>query len=484
MENKNMNEEEKMSFAGKMKASFSGRKLKSGAYVSLVSVVVVVILLVANMLVSSLKIEPDLSSQGMYTLTDDTKNLVKGLKDDITVYYIAPSGGELDLFKKIITKYDNLSDKISVVYKDPVLYPTFTKDYTDEKVSDNSLIVVNNTNGRSKYVPYNDMIVQETNYQTYETNTTGVDVEGELTSAIQYVTTEDLPAMYVMEGHGETAPGALFKETISKMNVNLETINTQTAESIPADCKLLYINAPTVDFSENEAKIIKDYLNNGGNIIATVNDKTNSLNNYKAILDYYGIEVLDGMVIEGNSNNHLSQSPALLIPNLGSSDIVTKARSANIPVVMVQAMGLKQADTKRSSLQLETIMTTSDAAYSKVNIKNSLEKEDGDTEGPFDLGILATDTYNGADSHLVVYSTLYTFDETALTYENTSLLSGTVSKLVGEGQALSIPTKTLGEEVIYPNAQEVIIWAIVIILLLPASILVTGIMVTLKRRKK
>ncbi len=484
MDNMNKNEEEKMSFLGKIKASFSGRKLKSGAYVSLVSVVVIVILLVLNMLVSSLKIEVDLSSQNMYTLTDDTKNLVKGLKDDITVYYMAPTGGELDLFKKIITKYDNLSDKVNVEYKDPVLYPTFAKDYTDEEVGNNSLIVVNHTNGRSKYVPYNDMIVQETDYQTYQTNTTGVDVEGELTSAIQYVTTEDLPIMYVMEGHGETAPGAVFKETIAKMNVKLETINTQKAERIPEDCKLLYINAPTVDFSDNEAKSIKDYLNNGGNIVATVNDKTNSLKNYKDIINYYGIEVQDGMIVEGNANNHISGNPILLIPNLEASDIVTGARSANVPVVMFQAMGLKQAETKRSTLQLESILTTSDTAYSKLNVKNSVEKESGDIEGPFDLGIMATDTYNGADSHLIVYSTLYTFDETALTYENASVLNGTVKKLAGEGAALSIPTKTLDEGNIYPTAKQVIIWVIIIIFLVPVSILATGIAVTLKRRKK
>lgn len=484
MDNMNRNEEEKKSFLGRIKASFSGRNLKSGAYVSLVSVVVVVILLVANMLVSSLKIEIDLSSQNMYTLTAATKNLVKDLKDDITVYYMVQTGGELELFKKIVTKYETLSDKITVEYKDPMLYPTFAKDYTDQDVTNNSIIVVNHTNGRSKYIPYSDMIVQEVNYQTYTTNTTGVDVEGELTSAIQYVTTENLPVMYVVEGHGETAPGEVFKETVAKMNVKLETINTPTAESIPEDCELLYINAPTIDFTDSEAETIKDYLSNGGNIIATVNNKTNSLKNYRDIINYYGIEVQDGMIVEGSASNRISGNPILLIPNLGTSDIVTSARSSNIPVVMFQAMGLKQAETTRSSLTLETIMTTSDEAYSKLNVNNTVEKESGDTEGPFDLGILATDSYKGVESNLIVYSTLYTFDETALSYENTSLLSGTVSKLVGEGSTLSIPTRTLGEENIYPTAREVIIWIIITMFLVPASILASGIVVTLKRRKK
>lgn len=484
MDNMNRNDEEKKSFLGRIKASFSGRNLKSGAYVSLISVVVVVILLVANMLVSSLKIEIDLSSQNMYTLTEDTKKLVKDLKDDITVYYMVQTGGELELFKKIVTKYETLSDKITVVYKDPMLYPTFAKDYTDKDVTNNSIIVVNNTNGRSKYIPYSDMIVQEVNYQTYTTNTTGVDVEGELTSAIQYVTTENLPVMYVVEGHGETAPGDIFKETIAKMNVKLEMINTQTADSIPEDCELLYINAPTIDFTDPEAKIIKDYLINGGNAIVTVNNKTNSLKNYKDIINYYGIEVQDGMIVEGSANNRISGNPILLIPNLGTNDIASGARSSNIPVVMFQAMGLKQAETKRSSLALEAIMTTSDAAYSKLNVNATVEKEKGDAQGPFDLGIIATDSYKGVTSKLIVYSTLYTFDETALSYENTSLLSGSVRELVGEGEALSIPTKTLSEGYIYPTAKEVIVWIIVIMFLVPASILTSGIVVTLKRRKK
>ena len=41
------------------------------------------------------------------------------------------------------------------------------------------------------------------NYQTYQYETTGFDGEGQVTSAISYVTTDSLPVMYTITGHEE-----------------------------------------------------------------------------------------------------------------------------------------------------------------------------------------------------------------------------------------------------------------------------------------
>ena len=485
MKNNNGNDQEKVNLVGQIKGSFSGRKFRNGAYVTMVSAVVIVMVLVVNMLVSKMNIEVDLSSQNMYTLTKETKQLVSGIKDDITIYYMVQSGSEQEMFKKVIEKYDSLSDKIKVEYKDPVLYPTFASTYTDENVNENSLIVVDNTNGKSKYVDYNDMIVQEMDYQTYQTNTTGIDVEGEVTSALQYVTSESTGKIYEVEGHGETAAGTTFKELITKMNLTLESIKTVTVESIPEDCDILYINSPTTDFKPEEAQMIKDYLSAGGNVMATVNYQTTGLTNYLSVLDYYGIEEIDGMVVEGNKNMFSSNNPTYLLPEVKSHDITTKASTSDIPVFMPQCSGVVTSDTTRSSLTIEPLLTTSESSYSKTNLQAStMEKEDGDVNGPFNVGILATDTYNNVTSHLVVYSSLYTFDDSVLTWGNSALLTGTVGYFVGDTGAISIPTKSLEEASVHPNSQDVFLWAAVIIVLVPVAVLAAGIWVSLRRRKK
>jgi ABC-2 type transport system permease protein len=477
---------ETVSFFGKIKASFSGRKFRGRMYITAVTAVVFVIILVLNMFITKLNIQVDLSSQKMYTLTKDTKELVSNVTDDITIYYLAQTGNELELFKRVAEKYDGLSGNITLEYKDPVLYPTFAKEYTEEEVTENSLIVVNNSNGRSKYIDYKDMLVQEMDYNTYSTNTTGVDVEGELTSAIQFVTTAELPVMYVVEGHGETKIGSGFEEAVGKMNVSVEKLKTISAKSIPEDCGILYLNAPTTDFTTEETAMIKDYLAAGGSMLATVSYQSTGLSNYVSILEYYGLEIVDGIVFEGNMDMLYSNNPMYLLPQLVSHDITSKAKGSNIPVIMPQSLVVKAADTKRSSITISPLLESSEDSYAK-NPKNitTVEKQTGDIEGPFSVGIAARDAYNGTETKLVVFTSEFTFDDSTLGYANLDLLSGTVSYLAGANvSTLSIPTKSVSAEYIYPSQAQALAWGSIIIILIPAAILAFGIFVSLRRRKK
>lgn len=474
------------SFIGKIKASFSGRKFRSGAYVSLISAIVVIIVLVANLIISKVDLKVDLSTHNMYTLSDETKQMISNLKDDITIYYMTETGSESPVIKKIAEKYDSLSNHITVVSKDPVLYPKFSAQYVEDKVTPDSFIVVNNSTGRAKYIDYSEMLIQTLNTQTYENETTGIDVEGKITSAILYVTNPDIPVMYVVQGHGETEIGDVFKTSMDKQNVKVETISTLTQGSIPADCNILFINSPTADLSADETAMIKDYMTAGGNAIIALDYKAEGLTNFKSLLDYYGIEPINGIIFEGDTNMHLPNNPHFLVPQILSHDITQHAIDKKVFVISAVASGLNISNTKRSSLTIDPLLSTSASAYSKVNINSAtVSKEDGDINGPFYVGLLATDTYQNVTSHMAVYTSGLFFDDSAIEkYGNGDILTGTVGYLSGQATALSIPTKSLAQARLNVTQQQGIIWGAVAIFIIPFLILVTGIIVTLKRRKR
>lgn len=126
-------------------------------------------------------------------------------------------GSEDDTIEKLLEHYDELSDHIKVETKDPDLYPKFTSQYTDQTVAANSVIVV--CGDKSKVVSNSDMWETSTNYQTYQTQTTGFDGEGQITSAITYVTSENNPKVYWVTGHGEASESNLstnFSDAINK----------------------------------------------------------------------------------------------------------------------------------------------------------------------------------------------------------------------------------------------------------------------------
>ena len=80
----------------------------------------------------------------------------------------------------------------------------------------------------------------------------GYDAEGQLTSAIQYVTMDstELPVIYQVSGHGETALSGGFTEAIEKANITLSDLALLKEDAVPEDAAALIINGPTTDFSE------------------------------------------------------------------------------------------------------------------------------------------------------------------------------------------------------------------------------------------
>lgn len=243
----------------------NGKYLRNGSYSVMISAIFIVIVIVINMIVGSLPskyTEFDVSSQKLYSIGDETKSYLKKLDKDITIYQVVQSGSEDETLKKLLEKYAEESSHIKVEAKDPVVNPKFTSQYTNDEVSANSLIVV--CGDRSKVVSYDTIYQSSMDYNTYSYTTTGFDGEGQIDSAISYVTSENLPILYTLDGHGEKELDSTLKEDIEKANIDIQSLNLLTEEKVPDDAACLLINAPTSDISETEKDAVIEYLENGG----------------------------------------------------------------------------------------------------------------------------------------------------------------------------------------------------------------------------
>ncbi len=482
----NNQENEKTGVFSNIKSSFSGRKFRSGAYASLITAILLVMLLVINLIMTRTDLKIDLSTQNFYTLTEPTVKLVKGIDDDITIYYLVETGKETELFRRIAGKYASLSSHIEVVQKDPLLYPKFASQYVEDEVAPNSFLVVNKSDGRARYIAYEELLVREFSYDTFDYKTTGIDVEGKLTSALQYVSTEDVPVLYRTTGHTEKEIGEIFSSVMEKQNVTVKTTPTLTISSIPEDCDVLLINSPESDFSEDEITMIKDYMTGGGNVVLVVDYMAGNLPNLKAFLEYYGVEMKKGIVFEGDSNKHAQNTPHYLVPDILSHEITAGAIENGRYIIMPVSSGLQIIDNTRSSLTVKPLLKTSDKAYSKVGENwTTNDKEAGDIDGPFYLGLVATDTFKGVSSNLVVYSAEFIFDDASIqSFGNYDALTGTVNYLAGDAAPVSVRTRSLIPEALRLTQKQTNAWGAVVIFILPLFILSAGAVVCLRRRKR
>ena len=112
--------------------------------------------------------------------------------------------------------------------------------YTEESLSNNSIIVTSAK--RSQIIDY-------ANIATY----TAFNGEDYLTSAIKYVTSESLPVLYALEGHGEKKADDSLVAAFNKAGIELKSLNLLSSGSIPEDTECIFIYAPETDLTANEA---------------------------------------------------------------------------------------------------------------------------------------------------------------------------------------------------------------------------------------
>lgn len=471
----------------RIRKSFTSRQFQSGAYSTFITVLVIAIVVVINLMFSKLDLSTDLSKGSLFTLSKDTKEVLKKNDKKITLNYMVTSGNEMDYIENVLEQYAKASNKISIHKVDPVVNPAFaSKNNITDEVSLNDVIVVNEETGSSKYVSAGEMYYsQNTGYNAYSQGNYYLDVEGQITSAIQGVLAETKTKMYVVSGHGEQPIADTISSAYSKLNIDTEDLALLTATAIPEDCDILYFNGPTSDLTDHEKTMVLEYLKGGGDAIINMEYSAQSPKqpNLEEILEYYGIQSTQGIVCETSGNYYYY--PNYIVPTPGSSELVSKL---NGYFIVPNAIRLDTMSEIRSSLKLEELMTTSEGSYLKLDPSSgSSEKESGDIDGPFAAGITATEAVGDEETKLVVFASADIFVEEYVStnkLENGDLIKLAVgSMLQTDVQKVAIDAKSLDYSYISLSIPTQMVWAAVLIILLPLAILIFGFVIWMMRRR-
>ena len=466
---------------GRIKRSFTSRQFKSGAYSSVITVIVIALVVVVNMVFNKLDLSTDLTSDSLFTLTKDSQKVLKDVKDDITIYYMVTKGEEQDYIKRVIKQYNKVSDHIKVVTKDPVVYPNFSRKYVDDAVSDNDVIVVDETTGAAKYVSSDEMLYSDQySYYTSGSSEQYLDVEGQITSAIQNVLSTDKKKIYVVTGHDEQSISDSLSKTLEKMNVDVQDISLVTQKKVPDDCSLLIEYGPQSDLRDSEKTVIMDYLKKGGTAILMPGYVEKETPNIDEILDYYGMSIQKGVIYEGvgHYENYLNW----IVPTINTdADVMSKFDDKDYVVIgSSQSIKEQKASSLRNSLKLTDILTTSkQSLLKKDQSSQNTDKEKGDLSGPFTTGVYAEETVDDGTTKLTVIATNEVQDD---------LMQNVISGMLGDSKDgttnTSIEAKSLSYSTITMSAGSAIVWSVVLVILVPLALLLTGFAIWFTRRRK
>lgn len=448
-------------------------------------------------------------SGGRYDISKETEDFLKGLEKEVTLSVINADekNPQMDIF---LEKYAAMSDKVTLEYLKsdataallsekgygeydsasftPYSLVISSGDYT-EVIDYYSLFYYSNSEigfeniSYSEYSYYMSAFAQDEQYSEYLNSlmySSSVYFYGDtfISRAVDYVARDIIPHVYLVSGKGasDTKTG-IFAQVLSSMGYGYGVFDI-SEEAIPADASAIVINNPTEDYTDAQTAVVLDYLKNGGRLIFVGGDKTSQMPNLMSIAEYYGISQTSELINFDKPAATEGEEPTkttTFIPMLNTDhDIFANINSNYIPVVSA-ANPIQISASLRPAQIVTPILTTEDKAYTtdpeqkgvfNVGVCVEEETENGNTRV---VWLSGGGSYNSQSSGIGTIAVLvYSMDWVDIHYE---------SSITELNSALYTPPYLAVE------SGKVLSIASVTIFIIPVVIILSGVLVILKRKR-
>lgn len=468
----------------KIKKLFQSNDSKRGSYTLAMTSIVIAIVIVFNMIVNLIpenKRQFDISSTNIYEISSKSKKIINKVDHDVTFYVLAEKSSTDKRIKTFINKYASLSDKIHIKWIDPVLHPSALTKYGAEE---NNIVISCKKTNRTTTVSFDDILVSSASYYSTSSSASSFDGDGQLTSALNYVTSDKEYKAYYTSGHGESSLSSEVTSLLTKSRVSTSDLLLMTATSIPDDCDLLIIDGATSDFTKDEVKLLSSYLKKGGKVVTLLAQTNKSMKNLYGLLKDYGLTVQSGYIAD--TERSYQGNYYYLIPNLSVSGDMASGISSN-SVMMINSKGMTQSTPVRDSISTDAFMTTSSNGYAVTEKKQ--------TQGTYVLGATSTESVKvknskgkkvTKESRLTVYGSNMLIDEQITSsfssLENLTLFTNSVTASLDNADNVSISPKSL--EVSYNTITHPGPFSILVVFVIPVGLIIGGFIVWFRRRRR
>ncbi len=461
------------------------RSLRSLA-IALAAVVLCVAVNIAVSFIPSRYTKIDTSVDSYLTLSEQSQQILSSLETDITLYWLVTTGSENETLGLLLERYADESSHIRVEKIDLTLNPEFGQQYTTKTIFENSVIV--DGGDKSEYVSYYRIYnYDDSDYLSTGSFTITFEGENRLTNAIHYVSSDSVPTVYQLIGHGESELGDAFETALADENLVLQELNLLTASAVPDDCACLLVCNPTTDLSAEDTEKVRTYLDAGGTMLLLTNNvEEDALPNLRGLIrEDYGIDVTGGIVLEAAADYYVAY-PYYLLPEIHSHTITDPLINSGYFAIVPFAQPMVMYGTPPSGVTITSLLTTTDESYARADgfDLGTLTREDDDLAGPFTVGAAIEST---ARTKIVWIPSYYILNETVdeqVSGGNTNLLLNALSWMCDQPEAISIRARLVAEDYFTVSAGVARNFSLGLIGLIPITFLAVGGVVWMRRRRR
>jgi ABC-type uncharacterized transport system involved in gliding motility auxiliary subunit len=365
----------------------SGRQARFGS-LAIASILVVLGILVAiNYLANQHNKRWDLTAAKQYTLSDQSKKILQGLKKPVNVTVFARTE-DFERFRQRLAEYEYVTKNFKVEYIDPEKRPTLA-----ERLKENALgTIVFEYDGRVQRVTS--------------------DAEQDVTNGLIKVIQGQQPKVYFIQGHGERdiaasdGPGySGIVEELKGDNFAAEPL-VLLQQDVPADAAVLVIAGPKTDLLPPEIDKLKAFLAKGGKLLALVDPPQSAdappLANLIGMLKEWAVDVGTNAVLDPMSRLRGAEPD---VPVAAQYPFHAITNTMRFLTAYPGARSVKPVENAPAGRTATTFIQSGRNSWAESDLTLLMTKgqaqpnfDKGDVQGPISLGVAVTAGVEGANS--------------------------------------------------------------------------------------
>jgi ABC-type uncharacterized transport system involved in gliding motility auxiliary subunit len=440
-------------------------RLKNG----LIVLVLLCLLGTLAWLSSRYKIDIDLTRNNGNSLSLSSQKLLKSLPDKITLTaYIKKTPALRSQISQLVDRYKRHKADLILNFIDPDSQP--------EKV-------------RELNIDAAGAIIVE--YQSRTEKLNFID-ESSLTNALLQLANADQRWVTFLTGHGERSPDGVanfdlgqFSKELERRKIRAQAINLATMPDIPTNSALLVIAAPAVSLMEGEIKLIKDYIQQGGNLLLLSDPGNHQLD---LLMQSLGLRQLPGILVDSRSKLYGINDPSFVL----ASDYVAHPITQGFQTITVYPVAAALEINEETNFQAIPLLKSATQSWTETGpiAGKILFDADGDEkQGPLAFAYALTRSIQAKDKPfeqriVVVGDGDFLSNSYIGNVGNLDMGLRMVNWLIHDDRFIDIPAKTATDKSLQLSQVSVAVIGFGFLIVIPLLLMGAGFYIWRKRKQR
>ncbi len=359
-----------------VKKTFAGRQARYGTNAAVMVVVVLAILVGLNYLASRRSIRKDFTKGQRYSLSEQTKQVVSSLQEDVRVLYFQRASDMPRRGAGELEQYEALSPRVKVEYIDPLVDPARAREYEVRG-------------------PYPVIVLERGERRARASS----GKEQELTSAFIKVTRSGRKSVCFTEGAGERDPDDSAEGGLSSAKAALteslyatRKVSLVREAKVPEDCHVVVLASPSTDLLPGVVEALQAFVKKGGKVLVLSDpDPKDARKALRTLLQGWSIESGHDVVVDVRAAQDPRLGPFIaLAPRKQEYPYHEITRSFALSTAYPEAHSLRPAAAPLPGVVAQTLVQTTEDSWAESSFSGNPAFGEGDKPGPVSIAVAAT----------------------------------------------------------------------------------------------